>query len=161
MASPRHIREREPPKLPVPHDFFSDTALCSAKHKARIDLFSSQPGTSDENRLCARQGTGPSEIPVTYCPGWRRAQIIEILTQIISKPCFCHLLTVLMRAWGVGSFVFLHLIIEVVHLGHFVGRRVLGAANSLLLAIGHLVISLGRQLSPDVGEGRAATLHTP
>ena len=137
MASPMHIREREPPELPVSHDFFSDTALCSAKHKY------SQPGTSDENRLCARQGTGPGEIPVTYCPGWRRAQIIEILTQIISKPCFCHLLTVLMRAWGAGSFVFLHLIIEVVHLGHFVGRRVLGAANSLLLVIGHLVVSLG------------------
>lgn len=55
-----------------------------------------------------------------------------------------------MGAWGVGSFVFLHLVIEVVHLGHFVGRRVLGAADSLLLAMGHLAISLGRQLSPDV-----------
>lgn len=57
--------EREPKKLPVPHDFFSGIILCSAKPsctEACIDPFSSQSNTSDESLLRARQGTGSSRI---------------------------------------------------------------------------------------------------
>ena len=55
-----NIWEQDPPRLPVSHDFFPDIALCSAQHKACIDLFSSQPWTSDENWLCARQVLAPA-----------------------------------------------------------------------------------------------------
>lgn len=48
-------------------------------------------------------------------------------------------------------------IVDVDQLEHFVGRKVLGEAHSLLLAIGHPVVPLGLQLSADGGKGRAAT----